>query len=141
LVPHPDDLAVTAHEPVLVAERLAGPPDALRGLESALAVVRVDGPSEQGGVGLPLARGVAEQLLDLWGRVDVRVAEVERADVPPERQLLHEGPGAAFRLPELLLRLRALAFVADESRYAASLGRVYRRRRCLVGKPLAVLPR
>ena len=115
---HPDDGSVRRHVAVLV---LDGPPSGShpRGLgDHALAVVRVHDRLQETRVREPRLGGVAEHRLDLGADVDVRLAEVERADVHGERQLLDERPVAPLGLRQLLLGPPSLADVLGDAALA-----------------------
>jgi hypothetical protein len=90
LVLDPEPAAVARAESILDEERLAGRMRALVRGENALAVLRMQDLDEQVVVLDPLDDGVAEHVLDLRARVDVRADVVETVDVDREGQLLHE---------------------------------------------------
>ena len=93
-----DDPAVAGDEPVLDAQGLMRLVRVRVGCEDALAVVRMEQPREQLGVGRPFLDAVTEHRLDLAACEDVRADRVELVEVDDERQLLDQRAIAAADL-------------------------------------------
>jgi hypothetical protein len=79
--------------------------------EDALAIVGVEELEEEVGIGQPLVRRVADELLDLRADVDGRCRR-GLVDVGDERYLLHEFAVPAFGSPQRLDRVYVLVGVA-----------------------------
>ena len=97
LVLDPHVPAVERAQAVLDEQRLAGHVRALVRREHALPILGMQDLDEQVVVLDPLSNGVAEHLLDLRARVDVRADVVQSIDVHGQRQLLDERPKAGGR--------------------------------------------
>jgi hypothetical protein len=80
----PDDPAITRDEPVLRLERLPALVHGREVPEDSLAIVRVEDGGEEGRIGDPFVRRVADQVGDLRTHVD-RALGVELLDVARER--------------------------------------------------------
>ena len=124
LVAKIDDPAVAGDEPVLDAERLVRLVRVRVGCEHALAVVRVEQPREQVGVGRPFLDAVAEHRLDLAAREDVRADRVELVEVDDERKLLDQRAIAAADLVRGQVLVVVLAERNRRRRHRKEIGQV-----------------
>ena len=71
------------------------------GGEDAVAVLGMQELDEEHSVGMPIRDRVAENVLDLTTREDVRADSVERVGIDHQRQLLHECAIATVDLAPL----------------------------------------
>jgi hypothetical protein len=128
LVAHPQHPAVLGDHPVLGGQR-----DALHGLalllEHPVAVLRVDPPRPQRGVGDPLLRGEAQHLLELRRDVAPGALRPGLGDVADRRKLLDQRAVPALGLAQALLSRDHVADVGRDHHDAGHLpGRVSKRR-------------
>ena len=101
LVSNPDPTTVVGAEAVLDAQRLMRPVRLRVRGEDPIAVFGMKELDEEQLVGMPVRDRVAEHVLDLAAREDVRADRVERVGIDHQRKLLHECAIAAVDLAAL----------------------------------------
>ena len=120
LVPHPDRSAVAGDEPVLERAGRRALASGREPLDHAVAVVGMDEPREEPGVGEPLLGRVPEQAVDLRADERRRPVRVRGADVRDDGQVRRERAVLRFDLAEAFADPADLArVVRDEQGLAA----------------------